>query len=294
MKALMASLTFLLVSVVCTASITDFNLLGKGRFAGKPAAYVSGDTIVYVLRSETTTALGEVKYYYSYNGGTSWDWSSVLPTDSQEYLPGAPTLCYTPEEQMVVTQKYLSKSTNGGSTWQNPPYICNKSFDNSPILEKSNGAYRYIHVNMPYPEDRQDEFTIPGSDEFSIPQTFMNISASPNDENVYYKGWDVINGPVRINDDLQIKQAGGDPSNPDYNYGWPTFNGPVVVAGEVHGTPENYNVDQVFPGGLIEQAPTLELPDTFNIYQNGRIIGSMIDEQNRIYYIEFHGSTISG
>ncbi|MEN6444628.1 MAG: hypothetical protein ABFC98_01125 [Candidatus Cloacimonas sp.] len=99
---------------------------------------------------------------------------------------------------------------------------------------------------------------------------FTDSDLSPNDTNVYFYGYDVINGPVHSNTDIQIKQAGGGNNN-----GWPTFLAIVTTSGEVVSTPATYPRDTIFRGGLIEHYDEYDFPENMvEIRSLGDRVGS--------------------
>ncbi len=123
---------------------------------------------------------------------------------------------------------------------------------------------------------------------------FTDNELSPNDEHVYFYGYDVINGPVHCNTDIQIKKAGGDPSSPYYNQGWPTFLAVVTTSGEIIATPPNYPEDEVFQGGLKEHYDNYEYPTSMAaIKSRGALIGGHADE-NKIVMVEVNDRSITG
>ena len=118
---------------------------------------------------------------------------------------------------------------------------------------------------------------------------FTDSELSPNDENVYFYGYDVINGPVHSNTDIRIKQAGG-----GNNDNWPTFLALVTTSGEVISTPETYPEDTVFQGGLIEHYEGYEFPENMNeIKSYGTRIGSGFSD-DRIVMIEINDYNVNG
>jgi len=287
MKYLSFIVLILALSTGLMSSITSFSNLGMGKFGGKPAAYASGDTLVYVIRESNGTPTGVLKYYSSFDGGTTWNSSTLVPPQISQSLTGSPSLCYSPDEQLLVSQDYIFKSTDGGSTWQDPPYNSHATFENCPIVEKRDSTYYMINTVMPYPEDRQDEFVIPGTEEFAVPQLLSNVTQTPNNTPTFFTGSDVITGSVRCNEDIWIRQTTG------ANNGWPTFYGPVVTCGRVRCYPDggtNYPANEIFLGGLIEHAPSLELPDLGVIDQDAIRVGPPNHDEDYIIYVEVTGS----
>ena len=118
---------------------------------------------------------------------------------------------------------------------------------------------------------------------------FTDNEMSPNDTNVYFYGYDVINGPVHSNTDIQIKQLGGGNNN-----SWPTFLALVTTAGEIISTPSSYPEEAIFRGGLIEHYDEYEFPeDMVEIRQNGQRVGPSYSE-DRIMVIDIDDYNVSG
>ena len=117
---------------------------------------------------------------------------------------------------------------------------------------------------------------------------FTDSELSPNDTNVYFYGYDVINGPVHCNTDIQIKQLGGGNNN-----GWPTFLSIVTTSGVVISSPPSYPRDNVFQGGLIENYDEYEFPTNMNEI---RAFGSQIGPsgEDRILMVTVDDTQVSG
>lgn len=119
---------------------------------------------------------------------------------------------------------------------------------------------------------------------------FSDNEASPNDTNVYFYGYDVINGPLHSNTDIQMKKLGG-----GNNQGWPTFLSTVTTCGEVISDPAQYPRDTVFRGGLIEHYSHYEYPtQMLEVRRNGHIIGPSNYDSNRIVMVKGVSSGYSG
>jgi len=124
---------------------------------------------------------------------------------------------------------------------------------------------------------------------------FTDTEVSPNDENVYFYGYDVINGPVHSNTDIKMKQAGGDPTSPYYNSGWPTFLALVTTSGEIVSTPANYTEETVFQGGLIEHYDNYEYPTSMSAIRTyGRNIGGLNHDEDKIIMVDVDGYNVEG
>ncbi len=105
--------------------------------------------------------------------------------------------------------------------------------------------------------------------------------------NIRFYGPDVVHGRVHSNTDIWIRQAGGGSNN-----GWPTFYGLVTTSGMIRsGTaPENYPVEQVFRGGLIEHYPEIDGALTTDLIRmNGIQPFGNIDYDDRIAFVTIDG-----
>jgi hypothetical protein len=277
-------LTFL--SLICLtallADIGSFQGLGNCIFAGKPAVYASGDTLAIVVKTSTFAEM----YQISTDNGQNW-LTHTLSNNCTGY--SAPTLAYSPTTCYVTGKRNISHSPNGGLVWDSPPITWEGSFDNTPIIEKYNNSYRMFVNRMPYPEDRQREFAISGTDDFRTPQLMFDKQQAQTGENVYFNGGDVLYGPVYINDDIHIRQMGGGTNN-----GWPIFFGPVIVAGEVMSNPGNYPTDQVFRGGLVTNAPKTRFPNPNEFRSHGQRVGPASYDPNRIVIVVVNGNQFGG
>ncbi|MFA7542991.1 MAG: FlgD immunoglobulin-like domain containing protein [Candidatus Cloacimonadaceae bacterium] len=118
---------------------------------------------------------------------------------------------------------------------------------------------------------------------------YFDKHITPHGNNSYYYGPDVITGAVKVNGDLHIKQAGG-----GNNSGWPTFLDEVIISGTVISDPPNYPVDQVFQGGLRENANLSDAqlkPELYlqKLWGESMRIG---EGDDHIYLIEGQGNTV--
>ncbi|MDD4310217.1 MAG: T9SS type A sorting domain-containing protein [Candidatus Cloacimonetes bacterium] len=284
MKATVASLMMLIVLSALFAEVGFFNTLDSGHFAGKMATYASGDTIMYVTRSQDNG----IVLYRSTNGGSSWISNSSIFSPIPQGDTAKPTLSVSYGECIITAGKYYACSLDGGINWQTP-IQWDGSFENSPYIEKYGNELKLFNLSLPYPEDRQNEFLIEGTNEFASPQILIDNHESTNETNMYFMGQDVATGTVRINGDMIIKQAGGGD-----NSGFPTFLAPVIISGEVVSYPEYYPIDQVFQGGLITHAPPLDLPDGFWQRMNGIMVGPPTYNPDNIVMIEVSGNSYTG
>ena len=287
MKAAWITLAFVLAIYCAIAQIGPFQELATGQFEGKMASYVSGDYVCFVYNSCNNPSVpGSIVFKQSTDAGQSWQ-SSIV---AQGVSGGCkPSLHYSPSE-LVVTyvngyEKYIAISTNQGSTWQSTNV--GRSFELSPYTEKDGENYYTYSLELPYPQATQEDYLDPENpDRLPLPQYITDQEISMNDTPVYYWGPDVVTGAVRSNSDIWIKQGGG-----GTNGGWPTFYGPVITSGTVQSVSGNIPYEDVFLGGWIENAPSLDLP--LPDRQNSMLIGPAVYDPNYIVMVEVNESTYS-
>ena len=292
MRTCFLTLALLAICTLAIADIGPFTPLGTGFFAGEMASYASGDTIIYVYNESSSsdpTQVGHIILKFSTDGGLNW--ISRWITEVTNCLT-QPTLNVTPEELLVSytdgATRRLAFATIGDD--QGVTLYMGQSFENSPIIEKREGEFRCFALDMPFPQYDQDSYTLLGDpEEFPGMQEFTHEFKSMNDNNVYYTGTDVIQGTVRSNSHIRIKQAGG-----GANGGWPTFLSPVIISGDVISIPETYPLEEIFQGGLIEHAPILEYDPLYTAMADGMQFGPLMYDPNIIVKITVTGNTYTG
>jgi hypothetical protein len=277
------------------AEISPFTSLGSGHFSGKMSVYAHGDTLASVYNDNPGTdpaVTSNIVFSLSTDGGTTWENQTLAQTHN---CLTQPTLSVNPDEMLITytvgTEIKLLRSLNGGNTWQPyypelVGYIWGRTFENGPFVERRDGVLKLFNLDIPYPEYDQDSYCHPEHpEELIAPHLFTDIQESPNQTPAYYFGQDVITGSVRCNTEIWIKKT------PSYgtNDGWPTFLGPVIIGEEVQSFSGAYQVDQVFPGGLIENAPYLGMKSNFDV-DSADIVGPEEYDTNRIMYVEVDGS----
>ena len=293
MKTLVLTLVLIAVCSLATAELGPFSSRGFGHFNGKLATWASGDTIIFVNNSNSSSdpaQTGHIIFNISTDGGANWTASEIA--EVQDCLT-QPTLHVSPGELLVSysngTFRKLAFSSNGGSQWL--IYDAGRTFENSPVVEKLGLEYRSFNLDLPFPEYNQDDYTVSeDSEEFIRPQYFTQVESSMNETPVYFWGPDVVQGMVRSNSDIRIRQAGGGTNN-----GWPTFHGPVITSGEIisySGATIPY--DQIFLGGYLEHAPELVYEPLSLANVQGQLIGPAAYNPNTILMITVEGNSYSG
>jgi hypothetical protein len=276
------------------AEISPFTLVGEGSFAGKLGSYASGDTIVFVTKPPIPNT---IRYKYSHDGGLTWQVSDVLfPSYGEDF---SPTLSYTPNETIVsfksALQNMIAVSPNG-ETFNDIIPMYSNTFDNSPYVEKYNGQIKRFSLDLPYPEKIKvggEMQMFPGihpddPDEFIAPFHYTDTELNSDNEPEYFTGKDVLNGIVRTNNDLYIKQTGEGENN-----GWPIFNSPVVIGGMAVSIPPQYPRDLIFRGGLVENAPTIDI-STGSLREIAALVGPPSYDPDNIIMVEVDGGSFSG
>ena len=279
----------------CTA-FTSLNATEPGSnigyFGGELSAYASGDTIMYVYYNAEQDAAEEahyVKFRISVDGGNSWQ-EYTVGNDPVERL--RPTLTVV-DDYILVHMGQIYRSDDLGQNWE----IWDQSIEHqgsnaesTPYVFKHEEDFASFKIQLPYPEWQQYDFTVNGTDDplFRPYSSFAFENKTPHGTDAYWFGIDELDGIMRTNSDLHIRQAGG-----GENGGWPRFNAPVVIGGEVVSIPPNYPVDQVFPAGLFENYNMPVFPAINPARQSGIHLGDG-DAVNNIYLIEVDGANYSG
>jgi len=286
------ALLVLYLMTFSTLSATD-PVTNRGYFGGELSTYASGDTIMYVYYNTQTADPYQrqyVKFVISTDGGANW---SEYPVTNNTVPRVRPTITVM-DNIIYVHLGHLYWSSDLGQTWDLDQEHNYSSFENytesTPYVFEHNGAFAVFKLKQAYPEWQRYDFTIEGSEDNILKPCFYYTQQeqTPHGNNAYFYGYDNINGIVRTNGDLYIKQAGGGDNN-----GWPRFNAPVIIGGHVISTPGNYPLDQVFPAGLTEECPGSAIPSDNPARESGIQIGNGNGEDH-IFLIEVEGSSYSG
>ena len=277
----LVALTLMFCSVFAITWEDTPHLIGDAAvsFAGEPAMQAVGDTIYIAYLSRIDDNSSSLNFTKS-NADNTY---TIQVMDHLEFpissAPGAPSLVLDlPQITILVKgENYLYEchSEDYGIEW-----TC-RALDEGLI--DSNDPYPLMSLS----DEGVRNFTVK-SQATDPCMSFMNKHKSMNGTNLYYYGFDVVTGPVMINSDLHIKQAGG-----GSNGGWPTFLGLVTITGQVVSSPLNYPLTQIFQGGLIENADPELLRLNLDLFShdyrsNAQVLGQGGD--NHIYLMEAEGS----
>jgi len=283
-------MVYCFMAVWIGATITTPVNRGAGHMAGKMAAYASGDTIAFVYNDNTNadpSHISSIVYKYSYNGGTTWSSTAI-----DQVWDGFcnPSLSISPGEILVTftqtNQRKLARSTNGGMTWA----ILNMgtTFEKSPRIERRGTEYHNFELDVPYSEYLQSSFaTTDNPEELRAPQFVTDQELSWNQTPVYFHGADVVQGTVRSNSNIWIKQTTSGTNN-----GWPIFLDTVITSGVIQ-APTAYNAASIFRGGLITNAPKIELDNVANEFSNWVNVGPATFDPNKIVLVTGFGESFT-
>lgn len=138
MRTCFLTLALLVICTLAMADIGPFTPLGTGHFAGEMASYASGDTIIYVYNSNSSsdpTQTGHIIFKLSTDGGANWTFQEIAEVSN---CLTQPSLNVTPGELLIsyttgFTRK-LAFSSNGGNQWT--IYDAGKTFEPAPISRK--------------------------------------------------------------------------------------------------------------------------------------------------------------
>lgn len=267
--------------------IEPFDYLGEVRFAGKPAVYARPDSLILVYQDDFDRLCFRIQTDDSANPSISYPLLNINNCK-------APTLLYSPGDCYITSNRGIGKSSDGGISWQGNVFRYISTMENSPILESYNNQLHLFENRVPYPDELQSQFTIPGTDEFPIPQLIVDRPYWQGPTGSYTSlicgGTDYYAGPVFINGDLWIKHSVG-LVNPDAP-GWPRFDGPVFCSGQVrvqHGG--GYPINSIFNGGLYQNQTSAYLPSCEAVFQHGQVVGPISYSPDHIVYIEVNGDT---
>ncbi len=255
-----------------------------GSFAGDAAMQAVGDTIYIAYLAAVSNDFSGLYFAKSSAGFTYTTRVATYNLDLPTVDSGAPSLVLDLPNIAILVKKgerlYKFDSNDYGSQWTwhdaqesfEPVFYANDPY---PLMSLTETGIRYFRVKSL-------------AEEAGYMLLTKNME-STNSTNVYFYGADVVTGPVRTNSDLRIKQAGG-----GSNGGWPTFLAPVITSGHVVSTPASYPLEQVFQGGLVEDADLCRLSGYQHyLYPEALYVGPEGNE-GHIVLLEVDGDTASG
>ncbi len=253
-------------------------------FAGESATKAVGDTIYIAYLSAIDENFSRLNFTKS-NAGNTY---TIPVMNHMEFpissAPGAPSLVLDLPNITILVKGgdglYQCISEDYGGEW-----TCQMLAGG---LVESNDPYPLMSIS----DTRVRNYTVKSQANTSC-MSFMNKHRSMNATALYFYGYDVINGPVLMNSDLYIKQAGG-----GTNGGWPTFLGPVTITGHVISTPSSFPEAQVFQGGLIEEADPEQSRPNLPLFKQDFVAQAQsvgpLDTDGYILMMEVEETTYSG
>jgi len=277
-------IAYMVSSGIC-GSIGRFSEIGRGHFSGKMGIYTAGDTLAFAyIPAETSSpdSYGAIVLRRSTDFGQNWT-NKTFPNMVSNCQK--PTLFWSPEEILVNyssgTARKAASSSDHGTTWTTLNF--GRTFEKSPYIEKRNGTYDIFSLDMMYPEYDQDSYSMqPDSEELVAPGMYLeNIQASNGIHN-QFNGMDDIYGIVYVQNYIGLYQDGT---------GWPTFHDKVIVGGQIDAQPDNINLENIFLGGYIENAPQIMLEPQTPSFDNAQTVGPADYDPNKILMVTVTGSS---
>ena len=241
-------------------------------FGAENAIAAVDDTVyaVYVTRSNDTMTF--VKSCHGNISQLSLGSFETIPANSKPSimvdLPNISIMAQMDDETVLWT------SSDYGNSWDRTSLTGNimDSNDPQPIITTRDGIHRSFTVNS-RPSDQDVS-------------NYSSQSLSPNGSNVYYSGIHQVHGITIVNGDLFIKNVGG----------LPVFHDPVIISGKVI-SGFDYPVDEVFLGGLTEQANVNDLkikPALFKEDYRDNADTQYIVDGDCILMLDVNGNNASG
>lgn len=283
-------------SSILAADIGPFSLVDEGYFAGRLGTVVNGDTLLCVSKPLDE---GAISLNYSIDGGATWQHTDIVTPFS--HIDGFPTISKSGNEILISflngNNNYVAVLNNSFTLNTIIP-LGEPTYDRMPYVIRQGDILQRFSMNYPYPDSivvagetvpfpgfnslYPDEYRLPAYASENLRDDFGNPVAFTN-EHQYH-------GIYLSNDDLYISQTSG------ANNGWPIFNDPVVIGGEVvvlEGQ-EDYPVDDIFRGGLVQNAPKFSL-DNFSqaVRMYGTLVGPPAYSENHIVMVEVCGGAYS-
>jgi hypothetical protein len=287
MKVLAFTIALLLFCGIVQAEISPFAEIGTGHFAGKYAVNHHGNQIAIAYNNNPGNdpdLSTEIILKHSMDDGQTWSFYSLPLSEPCLTQPSI-----LRDGQLLVVsymdgfERKLSILDTWGGTWSH--FTAGRSFENNPIVYFDNGVYRSYSLDLPYPQWKMEEFhnQLNGSD-YIVPQGYTFNPDSINGTGVRFGPYDYIGGPYRTNGDIFVDcSASLAPSN------CPVFEQLAMCSGELGGTYSGSDLPIMFPAGILENVPELELPRLdLSAYQP---VGPVNYDPSKIVMVNVQGST---
>lgn len=243
---------------------------------GENAVQAVGDTLYLAYLGPTSADNPQLQLYFCKSSASGTVYRQFDEYDYDYY--GKPSLTLDlPKIHILVQVPQMTlkfSSADFGNSWSMQQFVNDMLKTNAmdTIIRQGGNKLRTFAVN--YSDGVDTHY-------------YFDKHIAPHGNNSYYSGSDVIEGVLKVNGDLHIRQTGGGNNN-----GWPTFLGEVIISGTVISDPPNYPLDVVFRGGLRENADAQLKPELClqKLWGESMRIG---EGDGHIYLIEGHGNTIS-
>jgi len=259
----------------------------RAYFGGGLSCYAAGDTIMYVYFEAEHAPLmepGMVKFCLSEDAGNTWNEYSVAASFGDRIWPTLTVL----DDRLIVHMGTIYESFDGGVNWSQMPENPFPSTINErrPYLFERNGSLAEFRLRHAYPEWFQWDFTMDGTNDINHKpyHIYYEQDLFNNGNSAYWYGTDYVNGVVCTQGDLRIRQTGGGD-----NGGWPVYTEPVIVGGHVISESGNMPFDDIFVGGVLEEADAPTMPWSCPVRETGTMISG-----SDIYILHSDGSSATG
>lgn len=168
-----------------------------------PTVAADDDNVMIICEAEVELS-NDIICYYSSNGGSTWDMSTVAGTEDHEIVPdvvstgGLEASCTFVKTSDASVDLYLTKTEDGGATWSSPEKV--NDFENS--LSPEYRIAEVCEIGAAWLDDRDGKHDIyfdrlndpPGSTTITGPNkgvrgteyTYKLNAADPDDDNVRY------------------------------------------------------------------------------------------------------------
>lgn len=257
--------------------------LPAAAFAGENSIQAVGDSL-YAAYLSPINGFEEKQHLY-FSKSTSGSINHVDLSNLGVMAIGKPTLVVDLPNISIFVQTLHGSvkvlSTDYGVSWE-LAWMENSILDNNdpyPILKQGEGNVR--------------SFTVNSMANTTDVMYYTQQSTDIRGKKVYFWGQDIVYGAIKTAGDIYLRQAGG-----GTNSGWPTFLEPVIISGNVVANNPNIPVNQVFQGGLTENASNESTMIKSGLFKQDFIDNATIMESpyglEAILLLEVEGNTASG